>query len=172
MYFLFPNEEKLPKWEKYSQSNLICASRCNSEIFSLVRESSILNADVKVAVFIPFLCFLAVVAGWAESQQPGQQSGCTALSGKQKGVREEGDGHRGAELGGCLSASNSLLLPLHRPALIILPLHRSFIFTSSRQRKRKKKEQLYQKNSSATLKKIGRMKQPNHSGHKHACQYI
>lgn len=91
-----------------------------------------------MAIFIPFLCFPAVVAGWAESQQPSQQSGCTALSGKQEGVWEEGDGHRGAELGGRLSASNSLLIPLHRPALAILPLHRSFIFTSSRQRRKKK----------------------------------
>lgn len=96
--------------------------------------------------------FSAVVAGRAKPQQPGQQSGCTALSGKQEGVREEGDGHRGAELGGRLSLSRSLLLPLHHP-LFITPVLQSFIFTSSR----KKKQQLYQKNSSATLKK-GRIK--------------
>lgn len=59
--------------------------------------------------------FFTVVAGWAKPQQPGKQSGCTALSGKQEGVWEEGDGHRGAELGGRLSFSTSLLLPLHPP---------------------------------------------------------
>uniref|UniRef100_A0A671XXQ0 Ubiquitin-conjugating enzyme E2B (RAD6 homolog) n=1 Tax=Sparus aurata TaxID=8175 RepID=A0A671XXQ0_SPAAU len=64
-----------------------------------------------------------VVAGRAKPKQPGQQSGGTALSGKQEGVREEGDGHRGAELGGRLSFSSSLSTPsspspplLHHPS--------------------------------------------------------
>lgn len=90
-----------------------------------------------------------VVAGWAKPQQPSQQPGRTALSGKQAGVREEGDGHRRAELGGRLSVSCSLLLPLHH-SVFIIPVLQSLIFTSSR---RKKKQQLYQKNSSATTKK-------------------
>lgn len=67
--------------------------------------------------------FPTVVAGRAKPQQPGQQSGGTALSGKQEGVREEGDGHRGAELGGRLSFSSSLSTPsspspplLHHPS--------------------------------------------------------
>lgn len=77
--------------------------------------------------------FFTVVAGWAKPQQPGKQSGCTALSGKQEGVWEEGDGHRGAELGGRLSFSTSLLLPLHPP--LIIPVLQSFIFTSSRKKK-------------------------------------
>lgn len=61
-------------------------------------------------------------------------------------------------------------LPSSPPSAPPTPVHRSLIFTSSRRRRRrrqkkqKKIEQLYQKNSSATLKK-GRMKQPNHSGH-------
>lgn len=68
-----------------------------------------------------FLFFsLAVIAGRAKPQQPSQQSGRTALSGKQERVREEGDGHRGAELGGCLSSSCSLLFSpsptLHHPS--------------------------------------------------------
>lgn len=91
-----------------------------------------------------------VVAGRAKPQQSGQQSGCTALSGKQEGVREEGDGHRGAELGRRLSFSGSPLLPLHHP-LFIIPVLLSLIFYLIK--KKKKKQQLYQKNSSATLKK-------------------
>lgn len=60
-----------------------------------------------------FVCFLfLVVAGWAKPQQPRKQPGCTALSGKQAGVWEEGDGHRGAELGRQLSVFPSPLLPL------------------------------------------------------------
>uniref|UniRef100_G3QCK2 Uncharacterized protein n=1 Tax=Gasterosteus aculeatus TaxID=69293 RepID=G3QCK2_GASAC len=78
----------------------------------------------------------------AKPKQPGQQSGRTALPGKQAGVREEGDGHRGAKLGGRLSSASS--------AIITAVLH-PFILTSSR--KKNKKEQLYQKNSSATLRR-------------------
>lgn len=62
-----------------------------------------------------------VVAGRAKPQQPSQQSGRTALSGKQEGVREEGDGHRGAELGGrlrgvSLPALSSPSPSLHHPS--------------------------------------------------------
>lgn len=94
--------------------------------------------------------FFTVVAGWAKPQQPGKQSGCTALSGKQEGVWEEGDGHRGAELGGRLSFSTSLLLPLHPPP----PHHPSTSVFHFYLVKEEKTQQLYQKNSSATLKKI------------------
>lgn len=58
-----------------------------------------------------------VVAGRAKPQQPGQQSGRTALSGKQEGVREEGDGHRGAELGGRLSCVSLPALSSPSPSL-------------------------------------------------------
>lgn len=85
-----------------------------------------------------------VVAGRAKPQQPGEQSGGAALSGKQEGVREEGDGHRGAELGGRLRRPAALLLPLVALSLIV-PRLQPLIFTSST------KQQLCQ-NSSATRK--------------------
>lgn len=92
-----------------------------------------------------------VIAGRAKPQQPSQQPGRTALSGKQEGVREEGDGHRGAELGGCLSLYCS-------PTLSSISLssssqYSSLSFLPHQEKKKKKQQQLYQKNSSATLKK-------------------
>lgn len=77
-------------------------------------------------------CFFpTVVAGRAKPQQPGQQPGCTALSGEQEGVREEGDGHRGAELGGRLSFLS------HHPLIIIQYFILSFL---PHQVKKNKKE--------------------------------
>lgn len=94
-------------------------------------------AGLDVHTWLPVCCVGAVATGRAEPQQPGQQSGGTALPGEQEGVREEGDGHRGAELGGRLRGSTSrpLLLSIGPPT----PVHRSLIFTSSRRRRRKKK---------------------------------
>lgn len=95
-----------------------------------------------------------VATGRAEPQQPGQQSGGTALPGEQEGVREEGDGHRGAELGGRLRGSTSRPPPpLHWPPRP-LSIARSFLpHRDDDDNEKKKIEQLYQKNSSATLKK-------------------
>lgn len=94
-----------------------------------------------------------VIAGRAKPQQPSQQSGRTALSGKQEGVREEGDGHRGAELGGCLSSSRSLLSTLLSITHSSPSKYFSLSFLPHREKKSRKKktQQLYQKNLSATL---------------------
>lgn len=69
---------------------------------------------------------LAVIAGWAKPQQSCQQPGCTALSGKQEGVWEESDSHRGAELGGRLSFPHSPLFTIHHP--LIMSLQQSFFY--------------------------------------------
>lgn len=65
---------------------------------------------------------VAVATGRAEPQQPGQQSGRTALPGEQEGVREEGYGHCGAELGGCLRGSAPPTLPSSTPSPLLPPL--------------------------------------------------
>lgn len=105
--------------------------------------------------------FPTVVAGRAKPQQPSQQSGGTALSGKQEGVREEGDGHRGAELGGRLSFSSSLSTPsspspplLHHPSTSVA--HFYLI---------KKKNSNYIRRTQVPPWKNGRIKQPNQNGH-------
>lgn len=51
-----------------------------------------------------------VTIGRAQPQQPCQQPGSTALSGKQAGVWEEGVRHRGAELGGHLNLDLKFML--------------------------------------------------------------
>lgn len=108
-----------------------------------------------VNIFIIRLLFfsLAVIAGRAKPQQPSQQSGRTALSGKQERVREEGDGHRGAELGGCLSSSCFLLSTLLSITRSSPSKYFSLSFLPHREKKSRKKktQQLYQKNLSATL---------------------
>lgn len=93
---------------------------------------------INIDSLINFCCvnyLFPVIAGRAKPQQPCEQSGRAALSGKQEGVREEGDGHCGAELGGRLSFPRSLLLLLHHP-LVILPVLQPLIFTSSREKKK------------------------------------
>lgn len=110
-------------------------------------------AGLDVHTWLPVCCVGAVATGRAEPQQPGQQSGGTALPGEQEGVREEGDGHRGAELGGRLRGSTSRPPPpLHRPPHSC-PSLAHFYLIETTTTKKKKIEQLYQKNSSATLKK-------------------
>lgn len=103
--------------------------------------------------FVFFFFSLAVIAGRAKPQQPSQQSGRTALSGKQERVREEGDGHRGAELGGCLSSSCFLLSTLLSITHSSPSKYFSLSFLPHREKKSRKKktQQLYQKNLSATL---------------------
>lgn len=49
--------------------------------------------------------FNTVFTGWAESQQPSQQPGGSAVPGEQAGVREEGVCHRGTELARLLTPS-------------------------------------------------------------------
>lgn len=95
-----------------------------------------------VNIFIIRLLFfsLAVIAGRAKPQQPSQQSGRTALSGKQERVREEGDGHRGAELGGCLSSSCFLLSTLLSITRSSPSKYFSLSFLPHREKKSRKKE--------------------------------
>lgn len=50
-------------------------------------------------------CIVLVFTGWAESEQPSQQPGSSAVPGEQAGVREEGVCHRGTELAWLLTSS-------------------------------------------------------------------
>lgn len=60
------------------------------------------------------LLSFSVPAWWAEPQQPGQQSGRSALPGEQAGVREARVCHRGAKLSRLLTSQRSLTPPILR----------------------------------------------------------
>lgn len=165
--------EKLLKLLKFCRTH-VCVSRCNSEIFSLVRESSILNADVKGYLW-PFSSLsFASLQSLLDEPNPNSPANSQAAQLYQENKREYEKRVTAIVEQSWVDvwAPQTLcyFLSIAPPSSSSHFIGRSFL--PHRDKEREKKEQLYQKNSSATLEKKGRMKQPNHSGHKHACQYI
>lgn len=153
-----------------------CASRCKSEMFSLVRESSILNADVKQYLWPFSSLFFVSLQSLLDEPNPNSPANSQAAQLYQENKREYEKRVTAIVEQSWVDvwAPQTLcyFLPIAPPSSSSHFIGRSFLPHRDKEKKQNKKEQLYQKNSSATLKKKGRMKQPNHSGHKHACQYI